>query len=135
MKNFVLLLFISGCFLISSCKEDSQSEHFILLTTPTWASDSLLANGQDASYQPDGMLRNFKGNAKFNVDGTGKFGNYIGTWRFSYDESQIVIETDSLPVALANKIAELTKTSLKITTSYPNTLGINTTIRMTFKAK
>ena len=135
MKNLALLLIISGCFYISSCKKDSQSESFKLLTGPVWTSDSLLAGGVDASFQPDGMLRNFKGEAKFNEDGTGQFGIYTGTWWFSYDETQIVIATDSLPAALTNKIVELTETSLKITTSYPNLLGVITNIRMTFKAK
>ncbi|MDO9339097.1 MAG: hypothetical protein Q7T72_01055 [Bacteroidales bacterium] len=137
MKNLALLLIISGCFFISSCKKDSQSEPFKLLTGPVWASDSLLANGLDASLPPDGMLRNFKGEAKFNEDGTGHFGIYTGTWRFAYNETQIVITTDSLPLPLTTKIAELTKISLKITTSYPNLLNpaAPTNIRMTFKAK
>jgi hypothetical protein len=136
MKNLALLMIISGCFLISSCKKDSQSEPFKLLTGPIWASDSLLANGVDAG-GPDGMLKNFKGEVKFNEDGTGNFGIYTGIWRFASNETQIVITTDSLPIPLTTKIAELTKISLKITTSYPNLLNpaapIN--IRMTFKAK
>lgn len=136
MKNLALLLILSGCFCFSSCKKDSQSEPFKLLTGPTWVSDSLLANNVDAS-GPDGMLRNFKGEAKFNEDGTGNFGVYTGTWRFSQNETQIVITTDSLPVPLATKIAELTKISLKITTSYPNVINplAPVYIRMTFKAK
>ncbi len=131
-----LLLIISGCFLISSCKKDSQSGPFKLLTSPTWASDSLLANGVDAS-GPTGMLKNFKGDAKFYEDGTGYFGVYTGTWRFAYNETQIVITTDSLDFPLTTKIAELTNTSLKITTSYPNLLNpaVPTLIRMTFKSK
>jgi hypothetical protein len=136
MKNFVVLLIISGCLYLASCKKDSQSENFKLLTIHVWASDSLLANGADAS-GPDGMLKNFKGEVKFNEDGSGYFGVYTGTWRFSYNETQIVITTDSLPLPLTTKIAELTTTSLKITTTYPNpiypTAPVN--IRMTFKAK
>jgi hypothetical protein len=136
MKNLALLLVISGCFLISSCKKDSQSEPFLFLTGPVWASDSLLANGIDASGS-GGMLKNFKGDARFNEDGTGYFGKYTGTWRFAYNETQIVISSDSLSLPLTTKIAELTKISLKVTTSYPNLLNpaapIN--IRMTFKAK
>jgi len=134
MKNLALLLIISGCFYFSSCEKDSKSDPFKLLTGPIWASDSLLANGLDAS-GPDGMLRNFKGEAKFNEDGTGYFGIYTGTWKFSIDETKIIIATDSLPVALTNQIVELTEISLKITTSYPNLLGVATNIRMTFKAK
>jgi len=136
MKNFALLLIIAGCFYIASCKKDSQSESFKLLTGPTWASDSLLANGIDAG-GPAGMLKNFRGDVKFNTDGTGNFGIYKGTWRFAFNETQIVLTSDSLPLPLTTKIAELTHTSLKITTSYPNlvnpTAPIN--IRMTFKAK
>ena len=135
MKNLVALFIISGCLAIFSCKNDSESERFKLLTSPTWASDSLLANGIDAS-GPDGLLKNFKGEAKFNEDGTGNFGIYKGTWRFAYDETQIVIETDSLPIPLTTQISVLTSASLKITTSYPNiATGIPIKIRMTFKTK
>ena len=62
------------------------------------------------------------------------FGKYTGTWRFAYNETQIVITTESLPIPLTNKIVELTTSSLKITTSY-SILGVSTNIRMTFKAK
>jgi hypothetical protein len=134
MKNLALFLIISGCFYFASCKKDSHSESFNFLTSPVWVSDSLLANKVDAS-GPDGMLRNFKGEIKFNEDGTGNFGIYTGTWRFAYNETQIVITTDSLPLPLTTKIAELTKISLKVTTSYPNLLGVPTNLRMTFKAK
>jgi len=136
MKNLVVLLIISGCLYLASCKKDSQSENFILLTGHVWASDSLLANGADAS-GPDGLLKNFKGEIKFNEDGTGYFGVYTGSWRFSYNETQIVITTDSLPLPLTTKIAELTTTSLKITTTYPNPINpaAPVNIRMTFKAK
>lgn len=136
MRSLAFLLIISGCFFISSCKKDSQSEQFKLLTGHIWASDSLLANGNDASI-PGGMLADFKGDAKFNEDLTGYFGIYTGTWRFAYKETQIVITTDALNVPLTSKIAELTKISFKITTSIPNLVNsaapIN--IRMTFKAK
>jgi hypothetical protein len=136
MKNLALLLIMTGCFIIFSCKKESQSETFKLLTGPIWASDSLLANGVDAS-GPTGMLKNFKGEAKFNEDGTGYFGIYAGTWSFSFNETQIKITTDSLDFPLTTEIAELTKISLKITTSYPNLLNpaAPTSIRMTFKAK
>ncbi|HUX94284.1 MAG TPA: hypothetical protein VMV47_01015 [Bacteroidales bacterium] len=133
MKNLVLLFILTIFFAIFSCKKDSESERFKLLTDPTWASDSLLANGVDAS-GPGDILEKFKGTVKFNKDGTGTFGVYEGKWRFVYDETQIVIETDSLPIPLTTKIAELTAASLKITTSYPNlTTGITINIRMTFK--
>jgi len=135
MRSLAFLLIISGCFFISSCKKDSQSEQFKLLTGHIWMSDSLLANKVDATGDP--IIGKFKGDAKFNEDGTGHFGVYTGIWRFAYNETQIVITTDSLPVPLTAKIAELTKLSLKITTVFPNLINpaapIN--IRMTFKAK
>ncbi len=134
MKNLALLLIVFGCIFISTCTKDTQSESLKLLTGSTWVSDSLLANGADAS-GPDGMLKNFKGEAKFNADLTGNFGIYKGTWKFAYNDTQIIITTDSLPIPLITKVAELTKSSLKITTSYPNLLGVATNIRMTFKAK
>ena len=135
MKNLAALFIIFLSFSIFSCNKDSESERFKLLTAPTWASDSLLADGIDAG-GPDGLLKNFRGDAKFNEDGTGYFGIYEGTWRFAYDETQIVIETDSLPIPLTTQIAELTSASLKITTSYPNIVsGTPIKIRMTFKAK
>ena len=132
MKNFALLLIMSGCFFISSCKKNSQSESFKLLTGTVWVSDSLLANKVDAG-GIGGMLADFKGEAKFNEDYTGNFGVYTGTWRFAYNETQIVITPNSLPLPMTTKIAELTKISLKITTSYPTVPPTN--IRMTFKAK
>ena len=136
MKNLAIFIFISGFIFFSSCKKDSESENFKLLTGPVWQSDSLLANGIDAT-GPDGMLKNFKGEAKFNKDGTGSFGVYSGTWRFAQEETQIVISTDSLPVPLSTKIAELTAISLKITTTYPNLINPAAPIyiRMTFNAK
>ena len=136
MKNIAVLMVVTGCLLITACKKESQSESFKLLTTPVWVSDSLLANGADAS-GPGRMLENFKGDAKFNEDVYRIFWFYTGTWRFAYDETQIVITSDSLPIPLTTIIAELTKTSLKVTTSYPNLLNPSTpiNIRMTFKAK
>ena len=133
MKNYVLFFIITLLLAIFSCKKDSGSERFKLLTGPAWTSDSLMANGTDAS-GPGGILEKFKGNVKFNKDGTGTFGKYEGKWRFAYDETQIVIETDSLPIPLTTQIAELSAASLKITTSFPNLLtGISINIRMTFK--
>jgi hypothetical protein len=134
MRNIVLLLILSACFYAGSCKKESQSETFNLLTGHVWKSDSLLANGADAG-GPGGMLENFKGDAKFNEDLTGYFGNYTGTWRFASNETQIVILSESLPIPLTTIIVELTKVSLKVTTSYTDLLGVRTNIRMTFKAK
>lgn len=136
MKNLALLLCIAGCVYFSSCKKDTQSEAFKLLTGSVWVSDSLLANGFDASV-PGGLLEDFKGEALFNEDYTGSFGSYTGTWRFSFDETQIVITTPDLPVPLTAQIVELTNNSLKITTVFPNLVNPNSpiNIRMTFKAK
>ncbi|OFY59844.1 MAG: hypothetical protein A2V50_06855 [Bacteroidetes bacterium RBG_19FT_COMBO_42_10] len=136
MKNLALLVFISGCLLVFSCSKDDTSERFKLLTTPVWATDSLLANGVDASVA-GGVLEKFKGDAKFQEDGTGYFGKYTGTWRFNVEETQITIITDSLPLPIITNIKELTKTSLKVTTVVPNPLDqLNPfNIRMTFKAK
>ncbi len=136
MKNLAILLIISGFVYFASCKKESQSEQFRLLTGPTWVSDSLLVNGADAG-GAGGLLEHFKGEAKFNEDGTGTFGAYTGTWRFSFEETQIVITADSLPLPLTTKIVELTQISLKVTTSYPNVINPSApiNIRMTFKAK
>jgi len=137
MKNIALLLLISGTIFITSCNDkDTESDKFNFLTTPTWVTDSLLVNGFDAS-GPAGLLQDFKGDVKFNEDGSGSFGNYTGTWRFAFNETQLVISTDSLPLPLTSKIVELTQTSLKLTTSYPNPLNPTSfmDIRMTFKPK
>ena len=136
MKNLVALLSIAGFIFISSCKKNSQSESFKLLTGPVWVSDSLLANGVDAAV-PGGILENFKGDAKFNQDGTGYFGKYKGSWRFSSAETEIIITADSLVIPITTEIAELTSTSLKVTTIYPNLINLSAPIfiRMTFKAR
>jgi hypothetical protein len=135
MKNTVLFLLIAGIFLIASCK-DEDSGRFKLLTDPTWHSDSLLVNRIDAS-GPAGLLEDFKGDVKFNANGTGTFGKYTGTWMFALNETQLVITSDSLPLPLTTRIAELTQSSLKITTSFPNPLNPTSplNIRMTFKPR
>ncbi len=135
MKNFFLLLILSGCFIIFSCKE-KESERFTFLTGVTWVTDSLIANGQDAS-GPGQLLENFKGEARFNKDGTGTFGNYAGTWDFSSNETQLVIKSDSIAIPIIADIKELTSVSLKLTTVLPNKQDLLNPhkIRMTFKAK
>ena len=133
MKSLALILIISGLLAVFGCKKDKESERFKLLTTPTWTTDSLLANGVDAS-GPGQLLEKFKGNAKFNKDGTGYFGVYPGTWRFNSTETQLIIETDSLAIPVITDIVELTNASLKVTTLFvilQNTYNI----RMTFKPK
>ena len=134
MKNIVLALVTICSFLIFSCSKNSQSASFKLLTGPVWQSDSLLVNGVDAG-GPGGLLENFNGDIKFNTDYTGTFGSYTGTWRFAFNETQIVISSDSLPLPLTAVINELTQSSLKITTSYQLPPAGSINIRMTFKAK
>jgi len=134
MKNIALFLVIICCFQIFSCSKESESEKFKLLTGPVWASDSLLVNKEDAS-GPGELLENFKGDVKFNTDHSGVFGAYTGRWRFAFDETQLVISSDSLPIPLTAIIAELTQSSLKITTSYTLSPSQTLNIRMTFKAK
>ena len=75
MKNIAFLAFISACLLIFACNKDNRSERFKLLTSPIWRTDSLLANGVDAT-GPGQILEKFAGDAKFNEDGTGYFGDY-----------------------------------------------------------
>ena len=135
MKNLVLFVIFSACMVIA-CKKDEKSERFLLLTGHVWTSDSLLMDGIDAS-GPGQTLEKFKGDIDFKADGTGYFGQYTGTWRFSYNETQVVIESDSLQVPLSALIEELTAISLKITTSYPNLINPSDPfdIRMTFKPK
>jgi hypothetical protein len=135
MKNLVLLLIITGCFAVFSCKE-KESERFRLLTDPIWRTDSLLVNGVDAT-GPGGILTDFLGDTKFNTDGTGYFGDYTGTWMFTSDETELVITSDSLPIPVIADIKELTSVSLKLTTLMPNPNDLTQTynIRMTFKVK
>lgn len=136
MKKLVILLTIAAGILVYSCSKDKKSERFILLTTPIWNADSLLADGQDAS-GPGQLLEDFKGDAKFKEDGTGYFGGFTGEWTLSHDESKLTINTETLLLPITCNIVELTTLSLKITTSVIN--PVNTSdlidIRMTFKAK
>ena len=136
MKNLTLFLVISACLLGYAGCEKKKSERFKLLTTPVWATDTLLANGVDAS-RPGGILERFKGNAKFKEDGTGYFGKFTGQWRFNLEETKITIVTDSLPWPINCDIVLLTVQSLKITAPVQNPANLQEIlhIRMTFKAK
>lgn len=135
MKKLPYLIAIGLCLIVFSCKED-KSERFILLTTPLWTTDSLLANGIDAS-DPGEFLGKLKGDAKFREDGTGYFGKFVGTWSFSPDEKKLTIATDSLPLPVTCDIVELKSLSLKIKSAVlnPQNLQEVVNIRMTFKAK
>jgi hypothetical protein len=136
MKNLVSFLIVSGCLFITSCK-DKESDRFRFLTDAVWVAESLLANGVDAT-GPDGILKNFVGDAKFNADGTGTFGTYTGTWMFDANETKLTITSASLPIPITLNITELTSTSLKVQGSIPdpqNLTGPLINIEMTFKAK
>lgn len=135
IRNILLFTFLTGIILFISCTKD-KSEKFKLLTDHAWRSDSLLVNGVDAS-GASGLLNKFVGDVRFNSDGTGNFGSYTGTWMFTSNETKLTISSDSLLIPITANIAELTSSSLKITTSYPNianpALPLN--VRMTFKPK
>lgn len=118
--------------MLLSCNKEKVSDRFTLLTAHTWTSDSLLADGVDASGTGQ-MLENFKGEAKFNKDGTGTFGQYTGTWMFVDSETNLVISSPSLPFSLTTHIVELKSTSLKVTFTYPVQPPVK--IRMTFRPK
>lgn len=141
MKKLALLLIISGCLFASACNKDKTSERFKFLTGPVWTTDSLLANGDDAS-GPGQLLEPFKGDAKFKEDGTGYFGTHTGQWSFFSGETEIKITTD-LPVfgqviiPIICDIVELTSISLKITVIVPNQANPAEPhhLRMTFKAR
>jgi hypothetical protein len=133
MKKILLFLFVGLILILWACNKDNESEKFLLLTAHIWTSDSLLADGVDAS-GPGQILEKFKGDAMFRKDYTGYFGKYTGTWRFAYNESNIVIDSDSLQVALTTNIILLTDVSLKVTTAYPSAQK-PIDIRMTFKVK
>lgn len=132
MKNIVPWLLITVLVCATSCKEKT-SERFDLLTSHAWTSDSLLADGVDASGQGE-LLEKFKGDIEFNVDGSGTFGQYTGTWMFVDNQTNLVIESPELAAALTTHIVELTNKSLKVTFVYP-TLEGSKNIRMTFKPK
>jgi hypothetical protein len=136
MKNLILFVIFSSVLVVFACKKESKSQQFLLLTKPVWASDSLLVNGVDAS-RPGQMLAKFVGDIKFREDGTGYFGQYTGKWRFSYNETELVIESDSLMIPLTTNIIQLTTKSLKLSTNFPNLTDLSNPykIRMTFKAK
>ncbi len=99
-----------------SCEKDKESERFKLLTDRIWQSNELMVDGEDESA---GLLAGFVGEAKFNKDGTGYFGQYTGTWYFSNNETNITITTPDLPAPLTTTVIELTSQRLKISTSYP----------------
>jgi hypothetical protein len=136
MKNIILTLLIISSIVFVTCKKDEVSERFTYLTGATWIADSLLADGVKAGGVGE-ILEDFNGEVVFNPDGTGVFGVYTGTWQFAYNDTQLMLTTDSLDFPILTQIAELTQNSLKITTGFPNPLnsGAMLKIRMTFKSK
>jgi len=132
MKKILFLLLPGMLILAASCGKDKQSERFELLTAHVWTSDSLLADGADAS-GTGGILEKFKGDVTFREDGTGTFGQYNGTWAFTDEETNLAIDSPDLPFTLTTRIVELKTTSLKVTLTYPGVTLIN--VRMTFKPK
>jgi hypothetical protein len=136
MKKFLVLLFLGGVFAFYSCSKDDPSQRFIYLTTPIWESNELLVNGEDASGEGQ-LLEDFKGEAKFNANGSGYFGQYEGTWSFAKKETELVIYTPELGFNLTTTIVELTESSLKISTVFPNFMNPSESlqIEMSFVAK
>jgi hypothetical protein len=136
MKNLAITLIIVFSLALITCKKEPPTIRFKNLTGATWVSDSLLANGADAS-GPGQILEKFKGELNFYANGTGNFGQYSGTWTLAYDDTQIILTTDSLPVPITTQIVELSSISLKVTTDYPNDIVPTEPIkiRMTFKSK
>jgi hypothetical protein len=132
MKRPLLLLITALAVLALSCNKDKASERFTLLTAHTWTSDSLLADGADAS-GPGQILEKFKGDVRFNEDGTGTFGQYTGTWAFADNEANLAIDSPDLPFTLTTHIVELKAASLKVTFAYPGVTLID--VRMTFRPK
>ena len=135
MKKLSFLLIIAAGLLVAACNK-KKSERFILLTSPTWVSDSLYANGVNAS-GAGRLLAKFVGDARFYEDGSGYFGQYKGKWMLGVDEDYLTITSDSLEIPIIADIDLLTATDFKITTKVPNPVNLSDpfNIRMTFKAK
>ena len=53
-------MLLAGLVSVTACNKDKTSERFDLLTSHTWKSDSLLADGVDAG-DPGELLEKFKG--------------------------------------------------------------------------
>ena len=136
MKKQFFLFCITICVLIIACSKEEKSERFKLLTTPVWTSESFVATGTDTS-GVGAIIKQLKGDAKFNEDGTGYFGSFTGQWRFNPDETEITIVAQSLPLPIVTEIILLTAQSLKLNApvtiqSHPQDL---IDLLMTFKAK
>jgi hypothetical protein len=139
MRKIFALFVVLVIVLAVACDKEEEPEPktpYELLTMHVWVSDSLLADGQDAGGEGQ-LLAAFNGDAEFRTDGTGTFGEFTGTWSLSEDNTEITIISPDLPVTIIANIEELTESSLKITTGFPNIANPNVVIaiRMTFKKK
>ncbi len=118
-----LLLFIALCLTMLGCKKNEddavKSERFIILTSLTWTSQTLEVDGVDAS-GPDGLLEPFVGDVTFNEDGTGTIGSETGTWNFTSNETQLIINSPALNFPVTLNIVELSETRLELTANIPN---------------
>ena len=133
--NIIFLVLLSVILIFACKKEDEKSERFKILTGQVWTTDSLLVNGENAG-GPGGLLEKMAGDAVFRSDGTGYFGQYVGTWYFTNNETEITIRSDSLAFPLTSQIVELSQQSFKITTIFPSAeQGADLAIRITFKPK
>ena len=136
MKKAGLILLIISSLVLAACDRDDDddvSERFLLLTSTVWVSDQLLVDGVDAS---EGLLANFRGEAIFEVDGTGSFGQYTGTWEFMENETKLRITPQGFLVIIAD-IVRLTADALEIMTGFPNPQDQSETleVRMIFNAQ
>jgi hypothetical protein len=135
MNRTLLVLLLAISLVMSGCDRDDEedvSERFLLLTGTVWVSDQLLINGEDAS---QGLLANFQGEAIFEPDGTGSFGQYTGTWEFLNNETNLrILPQGFLPIIA--EIVTLTQETLEIVTGFPNPENPSQTweVRMKFSA-
>ena len=136
MKDRIFLFCITACMILFSCSKKDKSERFILLTTPVWTTESIVATGTDTT-GIGVLIKQLEGDAKFNEDGSGSFGSFTGQWWFNPDETNITIKTQSLIVAIVADIIQITAQSLKLST--PVTLPTHPSdpinLLITFKAK
>jgi hypothetical protein len=137
-KTAVFFGFVILTFVFFTCKKDViPNDNLNLLTNHIWTADSLLADGEDASGEGQ-LLEKFKGDTKFNADGTGYVGEIVGNWQFSNNQTAVIITSDSLQMAVSATIALLTEQSLKLTTAYPvqtSPTVVYAAVRMSFIPK
>ncbi len=130
------MMLLAGAVIFACTEKEDEIvlTPYELLTGHVWVSDSLLADGEDASGEGE-MLEKFNGPAEFRTDGTGTFGEYTGTWTLSDDNKELTIITQELPMQILALVVELNQTSLKVTTAFPDFAnpGETIAIRLTFK--